>query len=67
MQGECNICHKTSDLRLGACFNCAEIQSILHKGTDMYDKKFLEKEHTIKNIKQINAIILALTKANKLK
>ena len=35
---KCRICGKDSDLRLGACFICAEAESIIADGTDMYDK-----------------------------
>ena len=49
---KCTICEKqTTDLRLGACFTCANAESIIHDGTDMYDndingKKRNETEYT---------------------
>jgi hypothetical protein len=67
MIGECSICNKKKDLRGGGCFNCAEIQSILIEGVDMYDQSFLDKKFTLNNVKQVNAIINALYKSGKLK
>lgn len=38
MQGECNCCGKISDLRIGYCFDCADAESIIDEGLDMFDK-----------------------------
>ena len=34
----CNVCGKDRETRLGACWHCAEAESILSEGLDMYDK-----------------------------
>jgi len=34
---KCNMCGEKKDLRLGWCWNCAEAQSILNTGKDMYE------------------------------
>jgi hypothetical protein len=33
----CKICNKSSDTRLGVCFTCAEAESIIATGVDMFD------------------------------
>ena len=35
---ECSICKKNKDLRLGVCFVCADAESIIKEGLDMWDK-----------------------------
>lgn len=35
---ECKICNKTKDTRMGVCFQCAEAESIISDGKDMYEK-----------------------------
>lgn len=35
---KCEICGKDNETRLGACWNCAEAESIISDGTDMYEK-----------------------------
>lgn len=34
---ECKICKKEAETRYGVCFNCAEAESIIGTGVDMYD------------------------------
>ena len=37
---KCRICNNNDDrdLRFGVCFTCAEAESIISEGKDMYDK-----------------------------
>ena len=37
MTGQCNCCGRIKDLRLGSCWDCADSESIIEDGTDMYD------------------------------
>jgi len=42
---KCNCCNKqTSDLRFGTCFDCAEAESIIEDGFDMYLKNYKDKD-----------------------
>lgn len=34
----CKCCGRKEELRLGFCFDCAECESVIADGTDMYDK-----------------------------
>lgn len=33
----CKCCNKKKELRLGVCFDCANAESIIGTGSDMYD------------------------------
>jgi len=35
----CRICNEGGDTRLGVCWNCAEAESVIKDGLDMYDKE----------------------------
>jgi hypothetical protein len=37
MIGQCKCCGESKDLILGFCFDCAECESVLAEGLDMYD------------------------------
>lgn len=34
----CSWCGRDKDIRMGVCFDCAEAQSIMVSGKDMYEK-----------------------------
>lgn len=38
MIGKCKFCGQNLDLRFGGCFDCAEAESIIDSGLDMWDK-----------------------------
>lgn len=35
---ECKVCKKDKELRFGVCFDCADAESIISEGLDMWDK-----------------------------
>lgn len=35
---ECKICKKNKELRMGTCFSCADAESIISEGVDMWGK-----------------------------
>jgi len=41
--GQCQFCGKITDIRESFCFHCANAQSIIGTGVDMYDKNDEEK------------------------
>ena len=49
---ECRICKQNRDLRMGACFDCAEAETIIAEGLDMYDKGIDGKEEPAKSAMQ---------------
>ena len=36
---KCQCCKREEDLRLGFCWDCANAESIIEEGLDMYDKE----------------------------
>ncbi len=34
---KCKVCKKDEELRIGVCFDCAEAESIIGEGLDMWD------------------------------
>ena len=46
---ECKICNqKNKELRIGVCFDCAEAETIISEGLDMYDKGLDDKDEPAK-------------------
>ena len=41
---ECICCKREQDLRFGFCFDCAEAESIIVDGVDMYDNEIPKVE-----------------------
>ena len=37
MSKECTVCKQNKDLRLGVCWECAEAESIIAEGLDMWE------------------------------
>jgi hypothetical protein len=57
MISECICCLRTLDTRLGTCFDCAESESILIDGTDMYDKSVPQIEGLSISLSRVRAIL----------
>ena len=36
---KCKCCNREKDLRLGVCFDCADAESIVVEGVDMWDNE----------------------------
>lgn len=49
MQNKCKECDEIRELRLGTCWDCATMESIIVDGTDMYELGFnKETDHPAK-------------------
>ena len=44
MRSNCKCCGRNLDLRLGICFDCANAESIIIDGVDMYDTEIPKQE-----------------------
>lgn len=44
MTQECKCCGRVQDTRMGFCFTCVEMESILVEGADMWDKKIPQEK-----------------------
>lgn len=55
---ECNCCkRKISELRFGFCFDCANAESIIADGTDMWDKPIEKKERMSTSMSRLQEIL----------
>lgn len=45
---ECKICKQNKELRMGVCFDCADAETIIAEGLDMWDKGIDGKEEPAK-------------------
>jgi hypothetical protein len=41
---QCKCCERNLDLRLGYCFDCANAESVIVEGVDMYDNEITKEE-----------------------
>jgi len=57
MTGKCNCCGRTKDLRLGSCWDCANCESVIADGTDMYEKPIPETEGLSTHMNKVKYII----------
>lgn len=41
---QCKCCERALDLRFGFCFDCADAESVIVEGVDMYDNEITKEE-----------------------
>ena len=41
---QCKCCERELDLRFGFCFDCANAESVIVEGVDMYDNEITREE-----------------------
>jgi hypothetical protein len=54
---ECKCCNRDLDLRFGFCFDCAETESVLEEGVDMYDKEIPKQEGMSTSMSKVQYIL----------
>jgi hypothetical protein len=54
---ECKCCKREYELRLGFCFDCAETESVLEEGVDMYDKEIPKQEGMSTSMSKVQYIL----------
>ena len=54
---KCQCCKREKDLRFGFCFDCAEAESIIEEGVDMYDKEIPKQEGMSKSMSKVYYIL----------
>lgn len=57
MAEQCKCCEQTKELRLGFCFDCAELESVIYNGTDMYDNEIPKNEEMSSHMNKLKYII----------
>ncbi len=56
---KCKCCNREQDLRFGFCFDCADAESIITEGVDMWDEEVTKEEGmsiTLSKLKKILTI-----------
>jgi len=41
---QCKCCEREKELRFGFCFDCADAESVIVEGVDMYDNEITREE-----------------------
>ena len=54
---KCRCCNREQELRMGFCFDCANAESIIVEGTDMYDKPIEKKEGMSMGLSKLQEIL----------
>lgn len=57
MTGQCICCGRILYLRFGYCFDCADSESVIEDGTDMYDVAIPEIEGLSKSMSKLQYIL----------
>lgn len=63
---KCKCCNREQDLRFGVCFDCAEAESVVVDGVDMYDKEIPQIDGLSKSLSKVQHILKLYGIVNKL-
>ena len=55
--GQCQCCKREKELRFGFCFDCANAESIIEEGVDMYDEEIPKQEGMSKSMSKVYHIL----------
>lgn len=54
---QCICCKREKELRFGSCFDCADAESIIEEGLDMYDKEVPKQEGMSTSMSKLQHIL----------
>lgn len=54
---KCKCCKREKELRLGVCFDCANAESIIVEGVDMWDNKVEKVEGLTEGLSKLQHIL----------
>ena len=54
---KCQCCKREEELRLGFCWDCANAESIIEEGLDMYDKEITKQEGMSTSMSKLQYIL----------
>jgi hypothetical protein len=54
---KCKCCNRERDLRFGVCFNCADAESVIEEGVDMWDKEIPKIEGLSTSLSKLQYIL----------
>jgi hypothetical protein len=53
----CKCCNREKDLRFGVCFDCADAESIVVEGVDMWDNEIPKQEGLSTGLSKVQHIL----------
>ncbi len=54
---QCKCCEREIELRLGYCFDCANAESVILDGTDMYDREIPREQDLPMSMAKVKYIL----------
>jgi hypothetical protein len=57
MENNCKCCGRNLELRFGVCFDCADAESVIVEGVDMWDKEIPKIEGLSKSLSKVQYIL----------
>jgi hypothetical protein len=54
---QCKCCERELDLRFGFCFDCADAESVIVEGVDMYDNEITREEGMSMSMSKVKWIL----------
>ena len=54
---KCKCCNREKELRMGFCWDCAEAESVIVEGVDMYDEEIPTVEGLSKGMSKLQYIL----------
>ncbi len=54
---KCKCCNREEELRFGVCFDCADAESVIVEGVNMWDKKIPQKEDLSTGLSKLQYIL----------
>jgi hypothetical protein len=54
---QCKCCEREKELRFGFCFDCANAESVIAEGVDMYDNEITKEEGMSMSISKLKYIL----------
>jgi hypothetical protein len=54
---QCKCCERELELRFGFCFDCADAESVIVEGVDMYDNEITKEEGMSMSMSKVKWIL----------
>ena len=54
---KCKCCKREKELRVGVCFDCADAESVIVEGVNMWDKEIPPKEDLSTGLSKLQYIL----------
>jgi hypothetical protein len=54
---KCKCCNREKELRVGVCFDCADAESVIVEGVNMWDKEISKQEDLSTGLSKLQYIL----------